>query len=255
MRTQWFADSWSGPKAWMLKRPEDAGVKPPLHHLPEFRVTFFVNPAAELGRRNFFDREPFDERSVESRCLVARLEPIFEDVVNGVGVTIDVGDNHLERAAVGLDRSFGHSRILLPENVGDVAPRVIGASRVNEGEGTKDLGAANSKSLALLRLTTSQCMAQSFSSTDPFHEVGYAGDGEEEEGEEEEKTEAGGVRLAGGIRAIAADLEEEEEEAGYYEKDQPERDGHGIRMLRQVLGILALGGEHVRWAALGGEAS
>ena len=69
-------------------------------------------------------------------------------------------------------------------------------------------------------------MARSFSSADPFHEVGYAGDGEEEEGEEEEKTEARGVRLAGGIRTIAGDLEEEQEEPGDYEEDQPERDGH-----------------------------
>jgi hypothetical protein len=62
-------------------------------------------------------------------------------------------------------------------------------------------------------------MARSFSSADPFHEVGYAGYGDEQEGEEEEKAEAGGVGLAGGIRAIAGDFEEEEEEAGDYEED------------------------------------
>lgn len=68
-------------------------------------------------------------------------------------------------------------------------------------------------------------LARSFSSADPFHEVGYAGDGDEQEGQEEEKAE-GGIGLAGGIRAIARDFEEEQEKAGDYEEDQPERDGH-----------------------------
>ena len=62
-------------------------------------------------------------------------------------------------------------------------------------------------------------MARSFCSADPFHEVGYAGDGEEDEGQEEEETETGGVWLAGGIGAIAGNLEEEEQEAGDYEED------------------------------------
>lgn len=70
-----------------------------------------------MGRGNFFDREVFDQRGVELRCVVFRLEAILEDVVNGVSITVDVGDDHLEIAAAVLGSFSWHWRILLPEKV------------------------------------------------------------------------------------------------------------------------------------------
>ena len=76
-----------------------------------------MNPAAELWRGNFFYRELFDQRGVEARCVVFRLEPVLKDVVCGVDVTVDVGNDHLEIAAVGPGSFPGHWRILLPEKL------------------------------------------------------------------------------------------------------------------------------------------
>jgi len=62
-------------------------------------------------------------------------------------------------------------------------------------------------------------------SADPFHKVGNAGRGKKKKSDKEEKAEWERFWLIG---TLAGDLEEEEEEAGDYEEDQPERDGHGV---------------------------
>jgi hypothetical protein len=105
MRTRWFAD-WRSIRG--IECGAAGGRQRKAAATSRTRATFLVNPAAELGRGNFFYRELLDERGVEPRCVVFRFERIFEDMVNGVGVTVDVGDDHLEIVAVGLGSSSGH---------------------------------------------------------------------------------------------------------------------------------------------------
>lgn len=71
-------------------------------------------------------------------------------------------------------------------------------------------------------------MARSFRSADPLYKVGYAGYGKEKKGDEEEEAERRGFWLIG---TVGGDFQKEEEEAGDYEEDEPERNGHGVRAL------------------------